>query len=192
MENGLLDNLVEAMHPFVSEESDVVDTTLRRERPRPYPVVAIRETMVNAVVQSVGSRYEEIEVMQYADRIEVQSPGTLWNAMTVEKMVAGQRSSRNQSFVAVLRDYGYLDPRDMGARNKISPLLWEHDAREDHLEVIYVQRTNPVGCTGLTSHLNFRITARTGHFIEEIVRSSESAAKVSDLSLFRTDRAETS
>ena len=43
--------------------------------------------------------------------------------MTVEKMLAGQRSPRNPLIVDVLRDYGYVDARGMGVRTKIVPLL---------------------------------------------------------------------
>ncbi len=45
------------------------------------------------------------------------------NSMTVEKMVAGQRSARNLIIVEVLRDYGYVDARGMGVRTKVIPAL---------------------------------------------------------------------
>lgn len=143
VENGLLESLIEAMRPFVSEESDEVDASMRRERSWLYPVEAIRESIVNAVAHRDWTRYEEIEVVRYADRLEVLSPGALQNSMTVEKMIAGQRSPRNPLIVEVLRDYGYVDARGMGVRNKIIPLLREQngtepafDATEDHLRVV--------------------------------------------------------
>jgi len=43
--------------------------------------------------------------------------------MTVEKMLAGQRSARNHIVVEVLRDYGYVDARGMGVRTKVIPAL---------------------------------------------------------------------
>ena len=73
--------------------------------------------------------------------------------MTVEKMVAGQRSARNPLIVEVLRDYGYVDARGMGVRNKIIPLLLKHNgtepdfiATEDHLKV--VMHRGPAQATG--------------------------------------------
>lgn len=143
VENGLTESLVDAMRPFVSEEAAEVDVTLRRERRWLYPVEALREAIVNALAHRDWTRYEEIEVVRYADRLEVLSPGALQNTMTVEKMVAGQRSARNPLIVEVLRDYGYVDARGMGVRNKIIPLLMEHNgtdpdfiATEDHLRVV--------------------------------------------------------
>ena len=142
-ENGLIENLVDAMRPFVSEEAAGVNVSMRRKRRWLYPVEALREAIVNALAHRDWTRYEEIEVVRYADRLEVLSPGALQNAMTVEKMLAGQRSARNPLIVEVLRDCGYVDARGMGVRNKIIPLLFEHNgiepdfiATEDHLRVV--------------------------------------------------------
>ena len=142
-ENGLIESLVDAMRPFVSEEAAEVDASMRRERRWLYPVEALREAIVNSLAHRDWTRYEEIEVARYVDRLEVLSPGALQNTMTVEKMVAGQRSARNPLIVEILRDYGYVDARGMGVRNKIIPLLFEHNgtepdfiATEDHLRVV--------------------------------------------------------
>lgn len=139
---GLIDLLVDFMRPFVSEEAAAVDAAMRRERRWPYPVAALREALVNALAHRDWTRYEEIEVVRYADRLEVLSPGALQNTMTVEKMFAGQRSPRNPRIVDVLRDYGYVDARGMGVRRKIIPLLRassgvdpQFEATEDHLRL---------------------------------------------------------
>ncbi|MCY4672665.1 MAG: putative DNA binding domain-containing protein [Bacteroidetes bacterium] len=143
VEGGLIEKLVDAMQPFVSEESEDVDASMRRERRWLYPVGALREAIVNALAHRDWTRYEEIEIARYADRLELLSPGSLQNSMTVEKMLAGQRSARNPSIVGVLRDYGYVDARGMGVRNKIVPLLLQHNgtepkftATEDYLRLV--------------------------------------------------------
>ncbi len=63
--------------------------------------------------------------------------------MTIEKMLAGQRSPRNPIIVEVLRDYGYVDTRGMGVRNKIIPLMREangieprFEATEDYVKIV--------------------------------------------------------
>lgn len=63
------------------------------------------------------------ELAIYSDTLDVTSPGTLQNSLTVEKMIAGQRSPRNPLIVEVLRDYGHVDARGMGIRTKVIPLL---------------------------------------------------------------------
>ena len=72
--------------------------------------------------------------MNYADRLEVISPGTLQNSMTVDKMLAGQRSARNPIIVEVMRDYGYVEHRGMGVRRKIVPLTREYTGRDASFE----------------------------------------------------------
>jgi len=54
--------------------------------------------------------------------------------MTVAKMIAGRRSPRNHLIVEVLRDYGYVDARGMGVRNKIIPLLTEQNGVEPQFQ----------------------------------------------------------
>ena len=120
---------------------------MRRERRWHYSIDAVREDIVNALAHRDWTRYEEIEVVRYVDRLEILSPGALLNSMTVEKMIAGQRSPRNPVIVEVLRDYGYVDARGMGVRNTIIPLLREYNgvepefhATEDYLKLVMRKR----------------------------------------------------
>lgn len=124
---GLLEGVIERMREHLSAESGELLDGVRREREWFYPVAALREALVNALVHRDWTRVEDVEVVRYADRLEVKSPGALQNSMTVEKMLAGQRSPRNPLIVDVLRDYGYVDARGMGVRTKIVPLLVRHN-----------------------------------------------------------------
>ena len=129
-EKGLLENLLDAMRPFLSEEDDKIGESMRRGRHWHYPPEALREAIVNALAHRDWTRNEDVEVVRYADRLEVLSPGGLPNSMTIEKMKAGQRSPRNPLIVHILRDYGYVDARGMGVRHKIIPLMREHNGAE--------------------------------------------------------------
>lgn len=147
IEAGLLDRLLDRMRPFISIEAPSIDETLRRERRYRYPLEAIREAIVNALVHRDWTRPQEVEVVNYSHRLEVVSPGALQDSMTVEKMLAGQRSPRNPIIVEVMRDYGYVDARGMGVRRKIVPLVRSfsgEDARfeatEDYLRVVLPAR----------------------------------------------------
>ena len=148
VEPGLVERLVDRMRPFISEESNASSEGLRRERVYRYPLDALRETILNALVHRDWTRSLEVEVVNYANRLEVMSPGTLQNSMTIEKMLAGQRSPRNPIIVEIMRDYGYVDMRGMGVRRKIVPLTREYtgqdaqfDLTEDHLRVVIPART---------------------------------------------------
>jgi ATP-dependent DNA helicase RecG len=111
------------MRPFISVESNTLTDSMRRDRQYKYPVESIREAVVNALVHRDWTRPMDIEVINYVNRMEIKSPGSLQNSMTVEKMLAGQRSPRNPILVEVMRDYGYVDARGMGVRRKIVPLV---------------------------------------------------------------------
>lgn len=122
VDGGLIERFIEAMNPYISQESDHIDEGFRRQANWFYPPEAVRETVINALGHRDWTRFVEIEVGSYSNRFEVISPGTLQNSMTVEKMKAGQRSPRNTIIMEVLRDYGYVDYRGMGVRTKIIPL----------------------------------------------------------------------
>jgi ATP-dependent DNA helicase RecG len=108
---------------FITLEPDAIDENFRREKIWFYPYEALRELLINALAHRDWSRFVDVEIAGYRDRLEIISPGSLPNAMTVEKMLAGQRSARNHIVVEVLRDYGYVDARGMGVRTKVVPVL---------------------------------------------------------------------
>ncbi|GAW87702.1 conserved hypothetical protein [Bathymodiolus platifrons methanotrophic gill symbiont] len=123
IDNGLIENFIEQVKPFITQEVDEIDEDFRRELEWFYPSGAVREALINALAHRDWTRFVDIEVGIYSDRLEVISPGALQNSMTVDKMVLGQRSPRNPVIMEVLRDYGYVDARGMGVRTKMIPLM---------------------------------------------------------------------
>jgi len=85
-----------------------------------YPIEALREALVNAVVHRDYSRYgESIRAFYYADRIEIHSPGLLLPGVTVEQMERGEVQSRlrNPVLANLLRDVpGYMERIGSGIR----------------------------------------------------------------------------
>ena len=149
IDKGIIDLFVEATDPYISFRSEVVEPDLSRSKYNAYPLEAIRESVLNALVHRDWTRSIEIEINIYPDRMEIVSPGALPNSMSVEKMKAGQRSPRNPIILEILRDYGYVDNRGMGVRTKIIPLMRKHNntepvfiATEDSLQTILYQYGN--------------------------------------------------
>jgi len=130
IEPGLLERLMDRMRPFIARESAGLNQSLIRETRYRYPPDAVREALVNALVHRDWTRAMEVEVINYSDRLEITSPGALQNTMTIEKMLAGQRSPRNPIIVDVMRDYGYVEARGMGVRRKIVPLTKEYTGKD--------------------------------------------------------------
>jgi ATP-dependent DNA helicase RecG len=145
IEEGLVERLASRMQPFTSKESAYVNDGMRRERTASYAFDAVRETILNALVHRDWTKPIEVEVVNYSDRLEVISPGAMQNSMTIEKMLAGQRSSRNPIIVEIMRDYRYVDSRGMGVRRKIVPLTKEFSGKEAVFELTddYLRVTLP-------------------------------------------------
>lgn len=99
-----------------------------------YPESVIREAVGNALVHRdysiIGT---DVTLAIYSNRLEVVSPGRLPNTVTPEGMKSGMRFARNQNLVNVMRDYGYVDARGMGVRNKIIPGMRAHNGTEPEL-----------------------------------------------------------
>lgn len=147
--HGIIERLSDMVRPFITKEDNGIDDQMRRLTSWIYPWEAIRETIINALVHRDWTRSVDVEVTGYSDRIEINSPGAMQNSMTVEKMIAGQRSPRNPLIVEVMRDYGYVDARGMGVRTKIIPLMKRHnktapifEATDDYLKTTLLQGDN--------------------------------------------------
>ena len=92
-----------------------------------YPEEVVREAVVNALVhRDYSITGTDVTLLIFSDRLEIQSPGRLPNTVTVDGMRSGMRYARNQTLVNVMRDYGYVDARGMGVRNKIIPGMLQH------------------------------------------------------------------
>ena len=99
-----------------------------------FPEEAVREAVVNALVhRDYSIAGTDIMLAIFSDRLEVVSPGRLPNTVTPTGMRLGQRYARNQTLVNVMRDYGYVDARGMGVRNKIIPSMRDHNGTEPDL-----------------------------------------------------------
>ena len=99
-----------------------------------FPEAVVREVVGNALVhRDYGIAGTDIMLAIFSNRIEVVSPGRLPNTVTPEGMKSGMRYARNQTLVNVMRDYGYVDVRGMGVRNKIVPGMRAHNGTEPDL-----------------------------------------------------------
>ena len=99
-----------------------------------YPLEAVREALVNAVAhRDYTITVTDIEISIYTDRIEIISPGRLPNTVTVDKMRAGYRASRNELIKEVLRDYRYIEATGLGVPRRIIKGMHAHNGTEPDL-----------------------------------------------------------
>ncbi len=135
VDDGLIEKLATTLRPFISRDAAEIDERMRRQTLWDYPWEAVREVVINALAHRDWTRSVDIEISCYSDRLEVISPGRLQNAMTIAKMIAGQRSPRNPILMDILRDYGYVEARGMGVRTKVIPAMRAHNGTEPGFEL---------------------------------------------------------
>jgi len=108
----------------------------RRVERRDFPEAAVREVVVNALVhRDYSIAGTDVLLSVFDDRIEIQSPGSLPNTISIEGMRAGGRYARNQVMMSIMRDYGYVEGLGMGIRRQVIPAMARHNGTEpDFLE----------------------------------------------------------
>lgn len=133
VENGIVEQVMEFCRRNLEIATDLKDG-VRRSEDWPYPLEAIREGIVNALVhRDYLLSATDIELSIYADRLEIVSPGRLPNGITPDRMRVGCRASRNQLLKDVMRDYGYLEHMGMGIPRKVVRLMMERNGTDPDL-----------------------------------------------------------
>jgi predicted HTH transcriptional regulator len=76
------------------------DKTSNKPNQVKYPVRALQESLINAIVHRDYEIHDPIRVTVFSDRIEIRSPGSLDWGVDKEKFLAGKATAkwRNQSF----------------------------------------------------------------------------------------------
>ncbi|MCQ3807856.1 MAG: putative DNA binding domain-containing protein [Acidimicrobiaceae bacterium] len=125
--------VVERALDFVSRNSGVSATLEggRRVEHHDFPETAVREIVVNALVhRDYSIAGTDVLLSVFDDRVEVQSPGSLPNTVSIEGMRAGVRYARNQVLMTIMRDYGYVEGLGMGIRRQVIPAMAQHNGTE--------------------------------------------------------------
>lgn len=82
-----------------------------------YPMDAVRETILNALVHRDYSMHTEgmpIQLVMYADRIEVTNPGGLYGRLTIDQLGNAQPDTRNPVLVTAMEVLGKTENRYSG------------------------------------------------------------------------------
>lgn len=131
VEAGLVEQALAFVMRNIAVTGQLESGGARREEILAYPMEAIREAVVNALVhRDYLLSSTDIELSIYEDRLEIVSPGRLPNGITPVRMLTGCRAARNQLIKDVMRDYRYLEHSGMGVPRKIVRCMKEHNGTE--------------------------------------------------------------
>lgn len=91
--------------------------TGRREDRTDYPILAIREAIINALVHRDYSIHTEgmpIQIIMYDDRMEIRSPGGIYGRIRVDQLGKVQPDTRNPVLASGLEVLGITENRYSG------------------------------------------------------------------------------
>ena len=130
---GVIEQAIDFVRRNIEVQASINAGGQRQER-WDYPLEAVREAIVNAIAhRDYTITVMDIELSLYSDRLEIVSPGRLPNTVTVDKMRAGYRASRNELIKEVLRDYRYIEATGLGVPRKIIEGMRAHNGTEPDL-----------------------------------------------------------
>lgn len=95
------------INPYTGEREDRTD----------YPIMAIREAIVNALVHRDYSIHTEgmpIQILMFEDRIEIRNPGGIYGRIRVDQLGKVQPDTRNPVLASGLEMLGITENRYSG------------------------------------------------------------------------------
>ncbi len=92
-----------------------IEGLVRREAYE-LPVEAIREMIINAHCHRNLTDASCVQVAVYDDRLEVTSPGGLYNGLTYEEIMNGHSKLRNRAIAKVFNQMGFIEAWGTGIR----------------------------------------------------------------------------
>lgn len=134
VETGVVERALDFVRRNTGTSAAIEDG--RRIQRRDFPEEAVREVVANALIhRDYSIAGTDVLLSVFDDRIEVQSPGSLPNTVSIEGMRAGVRYARNQVMMSIMRDYKYVEGPGMGIRQQVIPAMAQHKGTEpDFLE----------------------------------------------------------
>lgn len=123
---GTIPNLISMTESLIHEKiakRGVLGETFEREEVLEYPNFAIREAVINAIChRDYSLEGAVIQIRLFADRLEVQSPGSLPGHVTVDNII-NESFARNPHIARILRDMGYVERQGIGIDNMVRSMI---------------------------------------------------------------------
>lgn len=104
-----------------------------------YPLAAIREAVINAVVHRDYSQTgSDIKIAIYDDMLEITSPGTLPDTLSIEELGSGRSVIRNRLLAMIFKDMGLIEAWGSGMMKIREQMKDYPEIAADFLEPGYV------------------------------------------------------
>ena len=153
------------------------ETGMRNDRTE-YPVIAIRELVLNALIHrdySIHTESAPITITMYSDRMEIENPGGLYGRMTLDNLGFVSADTRNPYIAGALEIMGETENRYSGIptvrsamKNAGLPQPVFENNRGVFKAILYNEIVSEKGNSDLASRiLNFCSVPRSRKELEE-------------------------
>ena len=133
---GTISDMLEAAVSFVIRnmryKTIINPQTGKREDKSDYPILAIREAIINALVHRDYSLHTEgmpIQIIMFEDRIEIRNPGGIYGRIGIDQLGKVQPDTRNPALASTLEVIKVTENRYSGIPTIIRTMA-EHGLRE--------------------------------------------------------------
>lgn len=113
----LLENTMKFLKKNMRVRTVIDKETGKRADKTEYPLVAVREAVLNSLVHrdySIHTEAMPIEVIMYKDRLEIRNPGGLYGRLTLDKLGKVQPDTRNPVLARAMETLGITENRYSG------------------------------------------------------------------------------
>lgn len=159
------------------------DKTSSKPNQVKYPIRALQEAVINAIVHRDYEIPEPIRITVFSDRIEIKSPGSLHWGIDKEKFLAGKASPkwRNQSFAYLFNKLQLAQSEGQGI-----PTILRTMKEEGCPEPIFEIEPENVTCI-LPAHPRHRTIREIQEIQDKIILEKLDEAKKQVLKLLESD-----
>ena len=113
----VLDGAINFVKRNMKSKTIIDSETGKRKDKTDYPLTAVREAIINALVHRDYSIHTEgmpIQIIMYEDRMEIHNPGGLYGRITVDQLGKVQPDTRNSVLASALEILGVTENRYSG------------------------------------------------------------------------------
>ena len=129
--DGPIHEQIENAYNFILQHINMgaeIKGLYRKDIPE-IPIEVIRELIVNAVMHRNYLAHSNIQVCIFDDRVEITNPGGLYGGLTMEKMLSGISSIRNELIADVFLKMGIVEKWGTGIK-RVRELCRENGLNE--------------------------------------------------------------
>lgn len=113
----MLENAIQFVKRNMRHKTIVNPDTGKREDKTDYPIAAVREAVLNALVHRDYSIHTEgmpIQLIMYEDSLEIRNPGGIYGRMSIDQLGKVQADTRNPVIAAAMEVMGITENRYSG------------------------------------------------------------------------------